>query len=140
MGDTKALFENWTSFKTLRNATNKALEEARNAKLIGKPAEAALTLYLTPEQEQVVTSLNQDIRVLLLVSQLHFANAADAPADVIEYDGYKIQVAHAVGEVSPRDRMYHTDLGTDKDFPMLSAHEAEIVREYFPEALTEGLE
>ena len=140
LGDTKALFENWTSFKTLRNATNKALEEARNAKLIGKPAEAALTLYLTPEQEQVVTSLNQDIRVLLLVSQLHFANAADAPADVIEYDGYKIQVAHAVGEVSPRDRMYHTDLGTDKDFPMLSAHEAEIVREYFPEALTEGLE
>ena len=59
LGDTKALFENWTSFKTLRNATNKALEEARNAKLIGKPAEAALTLYLTPEQEQVVTSLNQ---------------------------------------------------------------------------------
>jgi isoleucyl-tRNA synthetase len=64
----------------------------------------------------------------------------DASADVENYDGYKIEVAHAVGEVSPRDRMYHTDLGSDKDFPMLSAHEAEIVRENFPEALTDGLE
>ncbi|WP_288571963.1 isoleucine--tRNA ligase [uncultured Weissella sp.] len=140
LGDNTELFANWSSFMKLRDAANKALEEARNAKLIGKPAEAALTLYLTKEQAQMVDALGQDIRVLLLVSQLHLADVTDASADVENYDGYKIEVAHAVGEVSPRDRMYHTDLGSDKDFPMLSAHEAEIVRENFPEALTDGLE
>jgi isoleucyl-tRNA synthetase len=88
----------------------------------------------------MVASLNQDIRILLLVSQLHLENVADAPADAQNYNGYQVKIDHAVGEVSPRDRMYHTDLGTDKDFPMLSAHEAQIVRENFPEALTEGLE
>jgi isoleucyl-tRNA synthetase len=140
LGDNTKLFANWDAFMTLRDATNKALEVARNAKLIGKPAEAALTLYLTDEQSKMVASLNQDIRILLLVSQLHLENVADAPADAQNYNGYQVKIDHAVGEVSPRDRMYHTDLGTDKDFPMLSAHEAQIVRENFPEALTEGLE
>jgi isoleucyl-tRNA synthetase len=36
--------------------------------------------------------------------------------------------------------MFHTDLGADADFPMLSAHEAQIIRENYPEALTEGFE
>jgi isoleucyl-tRNA synthetase len=139
LGDTSALFEKWDKFLDLRDAVNKALEVARDAKLIGKPAEAAVTLYLTDEQRSDLDALGQDVRVLLLVSQLHLEKAEDAD-NAAEYDGYKVAVAHAAGEVSPRDRMYHTDLGADADFPMLSAHEAEIVREYYPAALTEGLE
>jgi isoleucyl-tRNA synthetase len=139
LGDTTELLANWARFLDLRDAVNKALEVARDAKLIGKPAEAAVTLYLTAEQRAWLDALGQDVRVLLLVSQLHLADVADA-GDTPEYDGYKVLVDHAAGEVSPRDRMYHTDLGADPDFPMLSAHEAEIVREYYPAALTEGLE
>lgn len=139
LGDTTALMANWAKFMDLRAAVNKALEGARDAKLIGKPAEAAVTLFLTDEQAQLVADLKQDIRVLLLVSQLHLATAAEGE-QATEFDGYRIAVAHAEGDVSPRDRMYHTDLGADPDFPMLSAHEAQIVRENFPEALVEGLE
>ncbi len=36
--------------------------------------------------------------------------------------------------------MYHEDLGADPAFPELSKHEAEIIREFYPEALTEGFE
>lgn len=133
------LMAKWSQFMTLRDAVNKALEVARDAKLIGKPAEAAVTLFLTDDQKAWLDSLGQDVRVLLLVSQLHVASADEA-GDATDFDGYKIAVAHAEGEESPRDRMYHTDLGADPDFPMLSAHEAQIVRENFPEALTEGLE
>ena len=133
------LMAKWSEFMTLRDAVNKALEVARDAKLIGKPAEAAVTLFLTDDQKAWLDSLGQDVRVLLLVSQLHVASADEAD-DATDFDGYKIAVAHAEGEESPRDRMYHTDLGADPDFPMLSAHEAQIVRENFPEALTEGLE
>ena len=98
-----------------------------------------MTLYLTDDQQMLVDSLGQDIRVILMVSQLTLANVADA-GDAPEYDGYHIKVEHAAGEVSPRDRMYHLDLGADPTFPMLSAHEAEIVRANYPEAVVEGLE
>lgn len=140
LGDTSALIANWQQFMTLRDAANKALEIARDEKLIGKPAEAALTVYLTEAQAELLKSLGQDVRGLLLVSQLHLADVVDAPAGTAVFDGYTIAVVHAEGDVSPRDRMYHTDLGADAAFPMLSAHEAQIVRENYPEALAEGLE
>ncbi|MFT9388962.1 MAG: isoleucine--tRNA ligase [Leuconostoc sp.] len=139
LGDTTQLLTNWAAFMTMRDAVNKALEEARTAELIGKNAEAALTLYVTPEQAQLLTDLNADVRLLLMVSQLHVEDVAQA-GEAKNYDGLRIVVAHAAGGVSPRDRMYHEDLGADPDFPELSKHEAEIIREFYPEALTEGFE
>lgn len=134
------LLTRWTKFMDIRSAVNKALEVARNNDLIGKPAEAAVTLYLQPEQKELIDSLGQDIRVLLLVSQLELKSIADKPDTVDQFDDYFVEVEHAAGEMSPRDRMYHLDLGQDSDFPMLSKHEAQIVRDNFPEALDEGLE
>ena len=139
LGDTSDLLANWAAFMTMRDAANKALEEARSAELIGKNAEAALTLYLTAEQAQMLADLNADVRLLLMVSQLHIEDEAQA-GDAKSYDGVRIKVTHAAGGVSPRDRMYHEDLGADPAFPELSKHEAEIIREFYPEALTEGFE
>lgn len=140
LGDTTELVARWSKFLVLRDSVNKALEEARDAKLIGKPAEAAVTLYLTADQKEFIDSLAVDTRVMLLVSQLHLADVNDAPVDAAEIEGFKLLVTHAEGEVSARDRLYHTDLGADEAFPMLSKHEADIVRKYYPEAVTEGFE
>lgn len=139
LGDTSDLLANWAAFMTMRDAVNKALEEVRSAELIGKNAEAALTLYLTAEQAKMLSDLNADVRLLLMVSQLHIEDEAQA-GDAKSYDGVRIKVTHAAGGVSPRDRMYHEDLGADPAFPELSKHEAEIIREFYPEALTEGFE
>ena len=139
LGDTSDLLANWAAFMTMRDAVNKALEEARSAELIGKNAEAALTLYLTAEQAKMLSDLNADVRLLLMVSQLHIEDEAQA-GDAKSYDSVRIKVTHAAGGVSPRDRMYHEDLGADPAFPELSKHEAEIIREFYPEALTEGFE
>ena len=38
------ILEEWDAFMTLRNQAQKALEEARNAKIIGKSLEAHLTI------------------------------------------------------------------------------------------------
>ncbi|ADG40008.1 MULTISPECIES: isoleucine--tRNA ligase [Leuconostoc] len=140
LGNVTALLENWSTFMSLRDAVNKALEEARGAELIGKNAEAALTLYVTSEQNDLLQNLNADVRLLLMVSQLYIVDVEKAPTDVKSYDGILIDVKHAIGGVSPRDRMFHEDLGADAAFPELSQHEADIVREFYPEALTEGLE
>ncbi|HCU42967.1 MAG: isoleucine--tRNA ligase [Leuconostoc falkenbergense] len=139
LGDTTVLFEQWSTFMSLRDAVNKALEEARETDLIGKNAEASLTLYLTTEQQLWLKDLNADVRLLLMVSQLHLESLESAQ-NVQDFAGWHITVAHATGQVSPRDRLYHDDIGSDTDFPELSKHEADIVREFYPEALTEGLE
>ncbi|MBM7544211.1 isoleucine--tRNA ligase [Periweissella beninensis] len=140
LANSKVLVAKWHEFRSMRDSINKALEEARDDKLIGKPAEAAVTLYLTEAQTELVASLNVDIRVMLLVSQLHLANRDDAPTEALEIDGLQLVVKHAEGEVSQRDRLYHTDLGADSTFPTLSKHEAAIVRKYYPEAVTAGFE
>ncbi|MGX6988620.1 isoleucine--tRNA ligase [Leuconostoc fallax] len=133
------LLARWHQFMKLRDSVNKALEQARVNELIGKNSEAALTLFVTDEQEALLNSLNADVRLILMTSQLHVypANQAENATD---YDGFLINVAHAKGAVSPRDRMYHEDLGADPAFPELSKHEAEIIREFYPEALEEGFE
>lgn len=138
LGDTTDLLANWAQFFDLRDAVNKALEDARGAGLIGKNAEAAVTLFVTEDQQEWLDALNADVRVMLMVSQLHVLPSADAIV-AVDVDGYLMTVTHAEGDVSPRDRMYHTDLGADPDFPTLSKHEADIVREFYPEALAEGL-
>ncbi|CAK8054195.1 isoleucine--tRNA ligase [Eupransor demetentiae] len=140
LGDTKEMMAKWSAFMNLRSAANKGLEEARSKDLIGKNSQAAMTLYLTADQKQVIDDLGLDARLLLMVSQLDIEAAEKAPADAEEFDGVKMVVEHARGGVSPRDRMYHEDLGADSAFPELSKHEAEIIREYYPQALEEGLE
>ncbi|MGX7052045.1 isoleucine--tRNA ligase [Leuconostoc palmae] len=139
LGDTTQLLETWEKFMIMRNSVNKALEEARASELIGKNAEAALTLYLTDEQQTLVSELNANIRMLLMVSQLHLESTT-SDNSIKDYDGFKIVVSRAAGGVSPRDRMFHEDLGADPAFPELSKHEAEIIREFYPEAVSEGLE
>ncbi|CAH1854369.1 isoleucine--tRNA ligase [Convivina intestini] len=140
LGDTSAMMADWQAFMKMRTAVNKALEDAREAELIGKNAEAAVTLYLTQEQKDVLTRLGLNARLLLMVSQLDLKDASQADEASRDYDGLQVTVSHARGKVSPRDRMYHEDLGADSAFPELSKHEAEIVREFYPAAVSEGFE
>ena len=47
-----------------------ALEEARNAKIIGKSLEAHLTVYASEEVKTLLTALDSNIAQLLIVSQI----------------------------------------------------------------------
>ncbi|CAK1223866.1 isoleucine--tRNA ligase [Fructobacillus fructosus] len=130
----------WQTIFAIRSAANKAIEMAREANLIGKNSEAAMTLYLSDEQLATVEALGLDLRLMLMVSQLDLKKSSEAPADVPSFDGVQIQVEKARGGLSPRDRRYHEDLGADSAFPELAAYEAKIVRDFYPEAVEEGFE
>ncbi|MDT0972756.1 hypothetical protein RNT97_12605, partial [Staphylococcus pseudintermedius] len=71
------ILEAWSAFMTLRTQAQKALEEARNAKIIGKSLEAHLTIYASEEVKTLLTALDSDIALLLIVSQLTIADLAD---------------------------------------------------------------
>ena len=135
------LVDLWNRFMNLRSGVFKALEEARNEKLIGKSFEAHVDLYVSNGVQADLDALNANVRQALIVSALDVHPLSEAPENALKFnDEYAVVVEHAEGEVCPRCRMIKTDIGSDADLPILCASCAEIVRENYPEALAEGLE
>lgn len=135
------LVDLWNRFMNLRSGVFKALEEARNEKLIGKSFEAHVDLYVSNGVQADLDALNANVRQALIVSALDVHPLSEAPENALKFnDEYAVVVEHAKGEVCPRCRMIKTDIGSDADLPTLCASCAEIVRENYPEALAEGLE
>ena len=133
------LLDNWKKFMNFRDDVLKVLEEARDQKLIGKSFEAAVTVYPTDEMRVVLTKLDANFRQILIVSKLTIADG-EAPANAEKLPNGAFVVEHAEGEVCPRCRMIRTDIGADKEVPMLCGRCAKIVKEDYPEAVQEGLE
>ena len=133
------LLENWDKFMKLRDDVLKALEEARNKKLIGKSFEAAVTIYPDKETKAMLDDLDADFRQILIVSKLTIADG-EAPENAEKLNNASIVVEHAEGEVCPRCRMIRTDIGEDPKLPKLCDRCAKIVEADYPEAVQEGLE
>ena len=133
------LLENWAKFMKLRDDVLKALEDARNKKLIGKSFEAAVTIYPDKETKAMLDELDADFREILIVSKLTISDDP-APADAEQLANAAVVVKHAEGEVCPRCRMIRTDIGADSKLPVLCGRCAEIVEANYPEAVQEGLE
>lgn len=135
------LLAEWNQFMEIRSHVLKVLEEARNEKLIGRSLEARADLYLKPSQKAVLDSLNYDVALLLGVSDLEIHDASETADDAEQFnDGSAVKVEQAAGEVCARCRMTKEDVGSDDAYPQLCARCAKIVRENFPETVTEGLE
>ena len=120
------LLENWGKFMNLRNDVLKALEDARNKKLIGKSFEAAVTIYPDKETKAMLDDLDADFRQILIISKLTIADG-EAPEDAEKLNNASIVVEHAEGEVCPRCRMIRTDIGEDPKLPKLCGCCAKIV-------------
>lgn len=133
------LLENWCKFMKLRDDVLKALEDARNKKLIGKSFEAAVTIYPDKETKAMLDDLDADFRQILIVSKLTIADG-EAPENAEKLNNASIVVEHAEGEVCPRCRMIRTDIGEDPKLPKICGRCAKIVEADYPEAVQEGLE
>ncbi|WP_295773876.1 isoleucine--tRNA ligase [uncultured Limosilactobacillus sp.] len=135
------LLATWDAFMELRSHILKALEEARDAKLIGRSLEAEADLYVTPSQQTTLDNLNADAALMFGVSNLRVHSVDETPADAEVFnDKAAVKVSVAQGETCERCRMVKEDVGSDPDFPQLCARCAQLVRENYPEAVTEGFE
>ncbi len=128
-------------FLKLRKAVLKAMENARNDKVIGKPSEAKLILYLTEADQQALSNLKIDVAQILMVSQLVIKPVVSANEDVTSFgDRLAIEVQHADGETCERCRLIKTDVGSDPDYPDFCARCAKIVRSSYPETAQQGFD
>lgn len=136
------LLDIWSGFMDFRDKVLKALEEARNQKLIGKSLEAKVTIYPNEQVADLLKAVDADLAQLLIVSPDYFevVTKETAPANAQRFDDVAILVEKAPGEVCDRCRQVRSDVGSHQHLPTLCGHCAEIVEAEFPEAVAEGFE
>lgn len=135
------LLDTWKAFMDFRDKVLKALEEARNEKVIGKSLEAKVTIYPNEQVAAMLTALDADLAQLLIVSPDSFSiSKEETPENAMVFDDVAILVEKADGEVCDRCRQVRTTVGEDEKLPTLCSSCAHIVEENYPEAVAEGLE
>ncbi len=137
------LLDTWTAFMDFRDDVLKALEVARNEKLIGKSLEAKVTIYPTQPLATLLTAVDTDLAQLLIVSPDFFevkAVGTEVPTNAQQFENGAILVEKADGEVCDRCRQVKNSVGSNEALPTLCSHCAEIVEKEFPEAVAEGFE
>ena len=133
------ILDTWDAFMSLRDQAQKALEEARNAKIIGKSLEAHLTIYASEEVQTLLTALDSDVAQLLIVSQLTVTQEA-APESALDFEDVAFAVEHAKGQVCDRCRRVDESVKERSYNAVICDHCAAILEEHFPEALVQGFE
>lgn len=111
----------WQAIIEVKTAVNKAMEEARNAGIIGGSLEASVTLFVDEELEQKLAKLDDELRFVLITSYADikpFAQATDTAA-ATELAGLKVQVEAVSFEKC--DRCWHRreEVGTIEAHPTL---------------------
>lgn len=128
----EALQNKWDAFLSLRDDVLKALEEARNAKIIGKSLNASITLYPTKEMHALLSSIQEDVKQLFIVSGFHVAGTIeDAPAEAHKYEHTAVIVKQAEGETCERCWTVSTEVGQDSEHPTLCPRCATVVKENY---------
>lgn len=95
----------WDRMLTLRGEVNKVLEQARNDKVLGSSLEASVKLYVDEATHRDLNSLENELRFILLTSQVEVAQYDSAPEAAQQselHKGLKIQAVKALGEKCPR--------------------------------------
>ena len=82
----------------------------------------------------MLQNIGTDLRAVCIVSQLHLAPLADAPADLAQVelaDGSKLAVGvgKAAGEKCERCWIYSDELGSDPEHPTLCPRCAAVMKE-----------
>jgi isoleucyl-tRNA synthetase len=98
---------NWDRLFEVREVVLKALEEARQNKLIGTPLEAKVRLQATPEELPLLKEYEGDLPALFVVSQVIMEPCPELKAIVESADGTKCE----------RCWKYSTEVGADPRFP-----------------------
>ncbi len=115
----EAFMEKWEKIDELRDIANKALEEARGQKLIGKSLEAKVTLNCGRDWYDFAKSVEGDLISAFIVSAVAVEKS--------EFDGVDVKVEVAPGEKCERCWIHSDTVGKCEKHPTLCARCAEIV-------------
>ncbi len=124
----EAAAEKWNRVIAFRDDVNKALEAARNAKVIGKPLEAWVTIYANDAAAETLSAWEpDDLAALCIVSKLRIIKGEGEGLAGESFEGIKVAVERASGEKCERCWMYVDSIGSAAKHPTLCARCASVV-------------
>ncbi|MBB3047747.1 isoleucyl-tRNA synthetase [Litorivivens lipolytica] len=110
----------WTLIQEVKAAVNKAMEEARNNKVIGGSLQAEVTLYCDKTLQDELAKLGDELRFVLITSKANVADLSQS-TDAVSTELDNLEVAIRASEGSKCVRCWHhrEDVGTVEAHPEL---------------------
>ena len=125
-----ALEAKWDKIRKVRRVVTGALEIERKAKTIGSSLEAAPVVHIT-DAELAEAVEGVDLAEISITSGLE-VRTDEAPADAFtseDVKGVAVVFKRASGQKCARSWRYTDDVGSDPDYPDVSARDAAALRE-----------
>lgn len=126
------LGQKWEALLEVRDKVTKALEIARQQKLIGSSLEAEVDLYPGPGRYELLKSAEKELAMLFITSSARVHPPEELPpegtVDWPDYPGLKVLVSRARGIKCQRCWMYTEDVGQDPVYTDVCARCAAILR------------
>ncbi|NQZ26534.1 MAG: isoleucine--tRNA ligase [Colwellia sp.] len=113
--------EYWTELLTVRGEVNRALEQARKDKSVGKALEAQVTLFATADLAAKLEKLGDELRFVLITSKATIETVTAAPENALEteIEGLWLSVAPAEGIKCERCWHVTTDISESEKHPTI---------------------
>lgn len=110
----------WEQVLTVKQAVNKCLEDARNQKTIKGSLAAEITLYVDESLQALLSRLGDELRFVMLTSEVHLAPLAEAgDAVATDIDGLKVAVTGSEHTKCERCWHHRPEVGSLADHPDL---------------------
>ncbi len=116
----------WDRIHSIRDDVKKALENARNEKVIGSSLDAKVTLFAEGEILDFVKGVEDILPAVFIVSQVEIAEGEGAFKGDVE--GLSVSVAKAEGEKCERCWIYSDTVGSDSEHPTLCSRCAGVLK------------
>ncbi len=117
--------EDWSTLRAIRNEVLKALEEARNSKLIGTGLEAQVKLVAPEPAYSVLARHEEQLRYLFIVSGVTLEKAPPGNGNT----GVSVTVSRADGQKCGRCWNYSLHVGEDTAYPMVCERCSAVLKE-----------
>jgi isoleucyl-tRNA synthetase len=116
--------EDWITLRSVRDEVLKALEEARNSKLIGTGLEAQVMLAASDPVHTVLSRHAAELRYLFIVSAVTLTQGSGNGTG-----GVHVEVKKADGLKCERCWNYSTHVGEDKEYPTVCERCSAVLKE-----------
>ncbi len=122
----------WEKLLAVRGEVAKALEVARQEKIIGNSLEAEVELYLDEKWLKFLQPLKKDLLMIFIVSDLELYPLAMAREDLFasgELEGFQVKIIPATAEKCERCWNYSASVGTNREHPTICARCGEVLKQ-----------
>ena len=115
------LAETWKTLIAVKGEVGKAIEAARQNKILGHSLDAAVVISAPEKLRAILESHQEDLRALLIVSDVRIVaeQAGDQAFPSAEIAGLSVSVSRAPGEKCNRCWVYSETIGSSTEHPTL---------------------